>query len=100
MGNGESYDIWNRDNTTNDSGLRRRKKSDNMNKGLELTPDEQNERVNLFLLGFASIVLMNAMAVLIITLMKVSKFEDQLVIKSNIMKKQIKGKKVMTPVHS
>ena len=95
MENGKSYDIWNRDNTTNDSGLRRRKKSDNMNKGLELTPDEQNERVNLFLLGFASIVLMNAMAVLIITLMKVSKFEDQLVIKSNIMKKQIKGKYII-----
>ena len=67
-------------------------KSDDVNNGLELTPDEQAERVNLFLLGFASIILMNAMAVLIIILVKVSKYEDQLVIKSNIMKKQIKGK--------
>ena len=67
-------------------------KSDDVNNGLELTPDEQAERVNLFLLGFASIILMNAMAVLIIVLVKVSKYEDQLVIKSNIMKKQIKGK--------
>ena len=92
MGNGESYDIWNRDNTTNHSGLRRRKQSDNLNNELELSPDEQNERVNLFLLGFASIVLMNAMAVLITILVKVSKYQDQLVIKSNIMKKQIKGK--------
>ena len=94
MGNGESYDIWNRDNTTNDSGLRRRKKSDNMNKGLELTPDEQNERVNLFLLGFASVVLMNAMAVLIIVLVKVSEYEKQLVIKSNIIRRPIKGRYV------
>ena len=94
MGNGESYDIWNRDNTTNDSGLRRRKKSDNMNKGLELTPDEQNERVNLFLLGFASIVLMNAMAVLIIVFVKVSEYEKQLVIKSNIIRRAIKGRYV------
>ena len=88
MKNGKSYDIWNRDNTTNHSGLRRRKQSE---KGLELTPDEQNERVNLFLLGFASIVLMNAMAVLIIVLVKVSEYEKQLVIKSNIIKRQIKG---------
>ena len=66
--------------------------SDDVNYGLELTPDEQAERVNLFLLGFASIILMNAMAVLIIILVKVSKYQDQLVIKSNIMKKQIKGK--------
>ena len=75
-------------------------KSDDVNNGLELTPDEQAERVNLFMLGFASIILMNAMAVLIIVFVKVSKYQDQLVIKSNIMKKQIKGKKVMTPVHS
>ena len=95
MGNRMSYDIWNRDSTTNDSGLRRRKKSDNLNKGLELTPDEQNERVNLFLLGFASIVLMNAMAVLIIVLVKVSEYEKQLVIKSNIVKRQIKGRYVI-----
>ena len=67
-------------------------KSDDVNNGLELTPDEQAERVNLFLLGFVSIILMNAMAVLIIVLVKVSKYEDQLVIKSNIMKKQLKGK--------
>ena len=70
----------------------RGQKSDDTNNGLELTPDEQAERVNLFLLGFASIILMNAMAVLIIVFVKVSKYQDQLVIKSNIMKKQIKGK--------
>ena len=79
-----------------DNGLQRREEdqdqSNDVNNGLELTPDEQTERVNLFLLGFASIILMNAMAVLIIVLVKVSKYEDQLVIKSNIMKKQIKGK--------
>ena len=79
-----------------DNGLQRREEDqnqlDDVNNGLELTPDEQAERVNLFLLGFASIILMNAMAVLIIVLLKVSKYEDQLVIKSNIMKKQIKGK--------
>ena len=92
MENEKSYDIWSRDNTTNHSGLRRRKQSDNLNKGLELTPDEQNERVNLFLLGFASIVLMNAMAVLIIVFAKNSKYEDQLVIKSSISKKHIKGR--------
>ena len=95
MENGKSYDIWNRDNTTNHSGLRRRKQSDNLNKGLELTPDEQNERVNLFLLGFASIVLMNAMAVLIIVFVKVSEYEKQLLIKSNIIKRQIKGRYVI-----
>jgi hypothetical protein len=67
------------------------KNSDDVNNGLELTPDEQAERVNLLLLGFASIILMNAMAVLITVVVKVSKYEDQLVIKSNIMKKQIKG---------
>ena len=87
-----------------DNGLQRREEdqdeSDDVNNGLELTPDEQAERVNLFMLGFASIILMNAMAVLIIVFVKVSKYQDQLVIKSNIMKKQIKGKKVMTPVHS
>jgi hypothetical protein len=79
-----------------DNGLQRKEegqdKSDDVNNGLELTPDEQAERVNLFLLGFVSIILMNAMAVLIIVLVKVSKYEDQLVIKSNIMKKQLKGK--------
>ena len=79
-----------------DNGLQIRKQgqdqSDDVKLGLELTPDEQSERVNLFLFGFASIVLMNAMAVLIIILVKVSKYQDQLVIKSNIMKKQLKGK--------
>ena len=95
MENGKSHDIWNRDNTTNHSGLRRRKQSDNLSNGLELTPDEQNERVNLFLLGFASIVLMNAMAVLIIVFVKVSEYEKQLVIKSNIIKRQIKGRYVI-----
>ena len=91
MENEKSYDIWNRDNTTNHSGLRRRKQSDNLNNGLELTPDEQNERINLFLLGFAIIILMNAMTVLIIVFVKISKYPDQLEIKSNNMKKQ-KGK--------
>ena len=66
--------------------------SNHMNNGLELSPDEQAERVNLLLLGLASLILMNAMAVLIIILVKVSKYQDQLIIKSNIMKKQIKGK--------
>ena len=92
MENENSYDIRNRDNTTNHVGLRRRKQSDNLNNGLELTPDEQNERINLFLLGFAIIILMNAMTVLIIVFVKISKYQDQLVIKSNIMKKQIRGK--------
>ena len=95
MENGKSYDIWNRDDTTNHSGLRKRKQSDNLSNGLELTPDEQNERVNLFLLGFASIVLMNAMAVLIIVFVKVSEYEKQLVTKSNIIKRQIKGRYVI-----
>ena len=62
-----------------------------MKLGLELTPDEQSERVNLFLLGFASIILMNAMAVLIIVFAKNSKYDNQLVIKSSINKRQIKG---------
>ena len=91
MENGKSYDIWNRDDTTNHSGLRKREQSDNLSNGLELTPDEQNERMNLFLLGFAIIILMNAMTVLIIVFVKISKYPDQLVIKSNNMKKQ-KGK--------
>ena len=47
------------------------------------------------LLGFASIVLMNAMAVLIIVFVKVSEYEKQLVIKSNIIKRQIKGRYVI-----
>ena len=57
----------------------------------ELTPDEQSERVNLFLIGFVSIILMNAMAVLIIVFAKNSKYDNQLVIKSSINKRQIKG---------
>ena len=93
----DSADVYGRgDIILYDNGLQRREEdqdqSDGVKRGLELTPDEQSERVNLFLLGFASIILMNAMAVLIIVLVKVSKYEDQLVIKSNIMKKQIKGK--------
>ena len=92
MENEKSYDIWNRDDTTNHSGLRRKKQSENLNNELELTPDEQNERMNLFLLGFAIIILMNAMTVLIIVFVKISKYPDQLVIKSNNMKKQKKGK--------
>ena len=95
MENGKPYYIWNRENTTNHSRLRRRKQSNNLNKGLELTPDEQNERVNLFLLGFASIVLMNAMALLIIAFVTVSEYEKQLVTKSNIIKRQIKGRYVI-----
>ena len=82
-----------------DNGLQIRKQgqdqSDDVKLGLELTPDEQSERVNLFLFGFASIVLMNAMAVLIIVLVKVSEYERQLVIKSTIIKRQIKGRYVI-----
>ena len=78
-----------------DNGLQRKEdnqdQSNDVKLGLELTPDEQSERVNLFLLGFASIILMNAMAVLIIVFAKNSKYEDQLVIKSSINKRQIKG---------
>ena len=79
-----------------DNGLQRKEddqdQSNDVKLGLELTPDEQLERVNLFLLGFASIILMNAMAVLIIVFAKNSKYEDQLVIKSSISKKHIKGR--------
>jgi hypothetical protein len=79
-----------------DNGLQIRKQgqdqSDDVRLGLELTPDEQSERVNLLLLGFASIILMNAMAVLIIVFAKNSKYENQLVIKSSIIKRQIKGR--------
>ena len=90
----KSNDVWSRDNTTKplDGTLQGRKQSDDMSNGLELTSDEQTERINLFLLGFASIVLMNAMAVLIIVFVKVSEYEKQLVIKSNIIKRQIKGR--------
>ena len=65
--------------------------SDYVNHGLELSPDEQAERVNLFLLGLASLILMNAMAVLIILFVKLSKYEDQLVMNSNLMERQTKG---------
>ena len=61
----------------------------------ELTPDEQSERVNLFLIGFVSIILMNAMAVLIIVIAKNSNYE--VVIKSSINKRPIKGRDLMTP---
>ena len=85
-----------------DNGLQRREEdkdqSDDVKIGLELKPDEQSERVNLFLLGFASIILMNAMAVLIIVFAKNSK--DQLVIKSSIIKRQIKGEYLMTAIYS
>ena len=78
-----------------DNGLQRKEddqdQSNDVKLGLELTPDEQSERVNLFLLGFASIILMNAMAVLIIVFAKNSKYDNQLVIKSSINKRQIKG---------
>ena len=59
--------------------------------GLELSPDEQAERVNLLLLGLASLILMNAMAVLMIVFVKLSKYEDQLVINSNLFERQTKG---------
>ena len=84
-----------------DNGLQRMEEdqdqSDDVKLGLELTPDEQAERVNLFLLGFASIILMNAMAVLIIVIAKNSNYEDQMVIKSSINKRPIKGRDLMTP---
>ena len=78
---------------------KRGQKSDNVKNGLELTPDEQAERVNLFLLGLASLILMNAMAVLIILFVKLSKYEDQLVMNSNIIKRQTKGMFLMTPIY-
>ena len=90
----DSADVYGRDDIIlYDNGLQRREEdqdqSDDVKLGLELTPDEQSERVNLFLLGFASIILMNAMAVLIIVFEKNSKYEDQLT--SSIIKRQIKG---------
>ena len=85
-----------------DNGLQRTEEdqdqSDDVKIGLELKPDEQSERVNLFLLGFASIILMNAMAVLITVFSK--NYEDQLVIKSSIIKRQIKGGYLMTAIYS
>ena len=58
----------------------------------ELTPDEQAERVNLFLFGFASIFLMNVMPLLIKVSVTFLEYEDQYEyeIKSNI--RQIKGR--------
>ena len=66
--------------------------SDYANDGLELSPDEQAERVNLLLLGLASLILMNAMAVLIILFLKLSKYEDQPVMNSNLIERQAKGR--------
>jgi hypothetical protein len=87
-----------------DNGLQRREEdqdqSDDMKLGLELTPDEQAERVNLFLLGFASIILMNAMAVLITVFAKNSNYADQLVIKSSIIKRQTKGGYLMIGIYN
>ena len=99
----DSADVYGRDDIIlYDNGLQRREEdqdqSDDVKLGLELTPDEQSERVNLFLLGFASIILMNAMAVLIIVFAKNSK--DQLVIKSSIIKRQTKGRYLMTTIYS
>ena len=65
--------------------------------GLELSPDEQAERVNLLLLGLASLILMNAMAVLMIVFVKLSKYEDQLVINSNLIERQTKGMRSEDP---
>ena len=94
----DSADVYGRrDIILYDNGLQRTEEDD-VKLGLELTPDEQSERVNLFLLGFASIILMNAMAVLIIVFAKNSK--DQLVIKSSIIKRQTKGRYLMTTIYS
>ena len=70
---------------------------DYVNDGLELSPDEQAERVNLLLLGLASLILMNAMAVLMIVFVKLSKYEDQLVINSNLFERQTKGMRSADP---
>ena len=100
----DSADVYGRGNIIlYDNGLQRREEdqdqSHDVKLGLELTPDEQSERVNLFLLGFASIILMNAMAVLITVFAKNSNYEDQLVIKSSINKRQIKGRDLMTTIY-
>ena len=60
----------------------------------ELTPIEQAERVNLFLLGFACIFLINVVPILIKVSATFSEYEDQhqLEIKSNIIQRQIKGR--------
>ena len=58
----------------------------------ELTPDEQAERVNLFLFGFASIFLMNVMPILIKVSVTFSEYEDQLEIKTYTFQRQMKGR--------
>ena len=73
--------------------------SDYVNDGLELSPDEQAERVNLLLLGLTSLILMNAMAVLIILFLKLSKYEDQPVMNSNLIERQTKGMFLRTPIY-
>ena len=70
-----------------------------LDNGLELSPDEQAERVNLLLLGLASLILMNAMAVLIILFLKLSKYEDQPVMNSNLIERQTKGMFLRTPIY-
>ena len=58
----------------------------------ELPPDEQAERVNLFLFGFASIFLMNVMPILIKVSVTFSEYEDQLEIKTYTFQRQMKGR--------
>ena len=53
----------------------------------ELTPDEQAERVNLFLFAFASMFLMNVMPILIKVSATYSEYEDQL--ESNIIQRPL-----------
>ena len=53
----------------------------------ELSPDEQAERVNLFLLGFACIFLTNVMPILIKVSATYSEYEDQL--ESNIIQRPL-----------
>ena len=57
------------------------------------------EKPYFYLSTFASIILMNAMAVLITVFAKNSNYEDQLVIKSSINKRQIKGRDLMTTIY-
>ena len=56
--------------------------------------------IRTLLIGFASIVLMNAMAVLIITLVNFSKYQDQILINSNIIRRKTKGKHINRIVFS
>ena len=53
----------------------------------ELSPDEQDERVILFLLGFACIFLTNVMPILIKVFATYSEYEDQL--ESNIIQRPL-----------